>query len=142
MFEHDYLVRMFTQFFQALVRSLERSQKEKDPLGAAGLIEEAIGVATEIDGETLLSLAPESMASILSVSGTDPRVIEYVSRGLILEASYLDEGNMPEMAELRREQARALASAYDFELDEEPLSAEKLAAILEENEPPSSVILT
>ena len=132
MLERDYLVRLFTQFFQALIRSIERSQKEKDPLGAADLIEEAIGTATEIDGETLLSLAPESMASILSVSGTDPRVIEYVSRGLILEASYLDEGDMPELAELRREQARALAMAYDFELDEEPISAEELNAIFDE----------
>ncbi|MDO4182524.1 MAG: hypothetical protein Q4E12_02815 [Coriobacteriia bacterium] len=115
MLQRDYLMRLFAAFFQAIIKSLEK-QKEKDPLQAADTLEEAISQATEIDGSVLLSLAPESMASILQVSGTDPRVIEYVANSLKLESEYLQEAGEGATANLRLQQAQALADAYGIEL--------------------------
>ena len=84
MLEQDYLMRIFLQFAEILRRSWFKARDEHDPKAAADMLENAVGDAVDIDGATLLSLAPESMAAILQVSGTDPRVTEYVARSLML----------------------------------------------------------
>ena len=132
MLEQDYLMKMILQFFRALVRSWELKEKEEDPQLAADTLEAAIGTATEMDGSVLLSLSPESIAQVLRVSGTDPRVIEYVARGLLLEAVYLDEAGNAELAAVRDAQARALASDYGFDLPDDPTDFEALEADVDE----------
>ena len=82
------------------------------------MLESAIGDATDLDGSMLLSLAPESMASVLQVSGVDPHVTEYVANSLQLESEFLRSAGNDELAEVRAGQARALASAYGLELAE------------------------
>ena len=66
MFEQDYLVHLLLQFFRGLMRSNELRQEKDDPQSAADLLESAIGSATEMDGATLLSLAPESIATVMT----------------------------------------------------------------------------
>lgn len=126
MFERDYLMRLILGYFKTIVIVIKQGEKEKDPEGAADLLEQAIGEATEIDGEVLLSLAPESIASVLQVSGTDPKVINYVAHGLLLEAHYLMLACDFARAELREEQARALAAAYGFDLPDDLAEAEDI----------------
>ena len=124
--ERDYLMRMIIQFVEALRRSWEQAKNDEDPLGAADLLEEAVGQATDIDGATLLSLAPESMVGILQVSGTDPRVIEYVARSLALASIYQRDAGNDALSELRLAQARALSDAYGLDLPDDP---EQLACL-------------
>lgn len=120
MFEHDYLIRMLMQLVEAIQRSLRLARGSiPDPQTQADLLEDAIGVATELDGGVLLSLSPESIASIMDVSGTDPTVAEYVGRTLYLISGYLAQAGKTDLALLRAEQALALAEHYGFELDEE-----------------------
>lgn len=126
MFERDYLMRLILGYFKTIVIVIKQGEKEKDPEGAVDLLEQAIGEATEIDGEVLLSLAPESIASVLQVSGTDPKVINYVAHGLLLEAHYLMLACDFARAELREEQARALAAAYGFDLPDDLAEAEDI----------------
>lgn len=126
MFERDYLMKLILGYFKTIVIVIKQGEKEKDPEGAADLLEQAIGEATEIDGEVLLSLAPESIASVLQVSGIDPKVVGYVAHGLLLEAHYLMLACDFARAELREEQARALASAYGFDLPDDLVEAEDI----------------
>lgn len=126
MFERDYLMKLILGYFKTIIIVIKRGEKEKDPEGAADTLEQAIGEATEIDGGVLLSLAPDSIASILQVSGTDPKVVNYVAHGLLLESHYLMLACDFARAELREEQARALAAAYGFELPDDPAEAEEL----------------
>lgn len=126
MFERDYLMKLILGYFKTIVIVIKQGEKEKDPEGAADLLEQAIGEAAEIDGEVLLSLAPESIASVLQVSGTDPKVVGYVAHGLLLEAHYLMLACDFARAELREEQARALASAYGFDLPDDLAEAEDI----------------
>ena len=126
MFERDYLMKLILGYFKTIVIVIKQGEKEKDPEGAADLLDQAIGEATEIDGEVLLSLAPESIASVLQVSGTDPKVVGYVAHGLLLEAHYLMHACDFARAELREEQARALASAYGFDLPDDLAEAEDI----------------
>ncbi|WP_139653619.1 hypothetical protein [Raoultibacter phocaeensis] len=133
MFQQDYLMRIFLQFAEAIRRSMEKANGKLDPASAAEMLETAIGEATELDGGVLLSLAPESIASILSVSGTDPRVVEYIARSLLLESRYLEDAGDTERAALRASQARALADSYGIDLTEESISAEEFETLFEES---------
>ena len=130
MLEQDYLMRIFLQFAEILRRSWFKARDEHDPKAAADMLE------NDIDGATLLSLAPESMAAILQVSGTDPRVTEYVARSLMLASAYLREAGEGAVADLRLEQARALADAYGLELPDDPA---EMAGLLDDVPEPAIV---
>lgn len=118
MLQQDYLVRLIMRLIEAITKSLHRAKDDDDPQGAAEMLESAIGEATDIDGAVLLSLAPESIASIMQVSGVDPRVAGYVARSLKLESEYLVKADNLSLAALRLQQAEALGKAYgvDFEM--------------------------
>lgn len=132
MFEQDYLMRIIAQLLGGIRRSMERAAGEEDPDGAARMLDMAIGDASDLDGEALLSLAPESMATILQVSGVDPHLTEHIARSLLLSSRYYGEAGNSEMADLRSSQARALAEAYGHELSDDAISDEELEAFLEE----------
>ena len=119
MLEQDYLMRILLQFAEAIRRSWSRAVEDRDPRDAANMLERAVGDATDIDGATLLSLSPESIASVMQVSGVDPRVSEYIARSLLLASGYLSEAGEHELSALRAEQARdtgadAVATACPF----------------------------
>lgn len=116
MLTQDYLVRMLVDFAAGIMRSMQRRTENSDPKGAAEMLEAAIGQSVDLDGDMLLSLAPESIASILQVSGTDPAITEYMARSLMLAASYREDAGDLELASLRAQQARALATAYGHDL--------------------------
>ena len=132
MFEQDYLMRQFLMFFKALTRSWEQMHEEEDPQGAADTLEDAISAATDIDGAALLSLAPESIASIMLVTGIDPHVVEYLSRSMLLESVYLDQAGNGDLARIRDAQARAIADAYGFDLPDDPSDFDAITEGLEE----------
>lgn len=125
MFEQDYLVRILTQFAAAIRNSMLLATKDKRPRLAAEQLETSIGEATDIDGEVLLSLAPESIAGVMQVSGTDPKVAEYIARSLLLEAEYLREADLDQKADLREQQAYALGAAFGFEVALDMLTEEE-----------------
>lgn len=118
MFERDYLVKMLTDLAKAIVRSLNSAKKEKDYNAAAESLDLAISEATDLDGSVLMTLSPESIASVLQVANTDPRVVVYVANSMYLQAQYLKKCKNPQMAELREQQAYALANAYKFEISD------------------------
>lgn len=112
MFQQDYLMRLIWQFVEAMRRTVE---KDDDPDAKAASVEDAIANALEMDANVVLGLTPESFAGILSVSGTDPHVVEYLVRGMALESYYLEQAGKQQAAQLRFDQACALAAAYGIE---------------------------
>jgi hypothetical protein len=117
MFERDYLMRMLKELADAIVRTIEReTEQEKHPETSAELLDAAVGSAVDMDADTFLSLAPESISTILQVSGTDPRAIEYITRSLALSASYYSNAGIEDMGTLRLSQARSIAQAYGINL--------------------------
>ncbi|MEC4184967.1 hypothetical protein VJ918_09125 [Adlercreutzia sp. R21] len=132
MFEQDYLMRIIAQLLGAIRRSMERAAGEDDAENAARMLDLAIGDATDLDGEALLSLAPGSLAGILQVSGTDPKLGGHIARSLFLSSRYYGEGGNDEMAALRAEQAAAVAAAFGHDVDASCASDGELEAFLEE----------
>ena len=114
MLEQDYLMRMLLSFFEAVNRSLEKD-KEHHPEEASDFVENGISQALDIDAGLVLGLAPESFANIVRVSGSDPHVVAYVVHSLMLDAEYKDANGEHAVADLRRDQADALADAFGLE---------------------------
>jgi hypothetical protein len=126
MLQQDYLMRMFTALAVAIRESMLRAQGDEDPEGAAELLEAALDSSTEIDASLLLQMAPESFVTMVQLSQTDPALIGYISRTLMLESQYLFEAGHDAKADLRKGQAQALARAYGFELDVSDVSSQAL----------------
>ena len=136
MIEQDYLLRLIAQLIQAMLRAMsmagrhakelreaedeadgmaKREDAEPDPLGAAALLETAFGNCIQMDESVLLVLAPASFAGVLQVSGIEPQLVPHLVRCLELEADFLEQGGMPSRADLRRQQADALALVFGLE---------------------------
>ena len=135
MLHRDYLVEQFIRFAEAIRLSWTKAKGEAaDPLDAAELLEAAVGNATNIDGATLLLLSPDSIASILQITDTDPDVVEYLARTLLLESEYLAEGGEQARSDLRRDQAYAIARGYGIPLSEALLSKEEFEVFFSRTE--------
>lgn len=132
MLQQDYLMNLLAQFFQALLRSRELRREQDDPKRASNLLEGAISNAIEMDGAALLTLSPESIATVMKVSDIDPNVTQFVARSLLLDSVYLNEAGEGSAAELRAAQARAIAAEYGFELPDDPSDFDSITEGLEE----------
>ena len=130
MFEQDYLMRIIAQLLGAIRRSMERAAGEEIRTGrlcpryGPGRCHRS-GMARRCS-----PLAPESLASVLQVSGVDPHLTEYIARSLMLSGRYHGEAGRADMAELRRAQGRAVAAAFGHELGPDPVSDEALEALM------------
>ena len=116
MLQQDYLMRLFLQFAEGIRRSMDYGKH--DPNEASESLEDAISRALDMDADVMLGLEAESFASIVHISGTDSRVVEYVVRSLALEAFYLEQAGHTGTSDLRYAQACALARAYGVETPE------------------------
>lgn len=133
MLQQDYLMRLFLQFAEGMRRSMDYGKH--DPNEASESLEDAISRALDMDADVMLGLEAESFASIVHISGTDSRVVEYVVRSLALEAFYLEQAGRAGKSDLRYAQACALARAYGVEEPErnKVFTEEELADMLEED---------
>lgn len=118
MIEQDYLLRRLLALFAAIRRSWERELKDEDPIDSAEQLELALASAVDFESGLLLSLAPESFSTMVQVSGTDRRLVEFMLRSLALASQMRARGADDAGAALRLQQAQALAQAYGFS-DEE-----------------------
>ena len=133
MFEQDYLMKLLLAFYQAMFKSLRRvTDEDEDPKEAAETLDEVVGNVVGMDGTSLLSLTPESVAGVLQVSGTDPRVTEFIARSLLLSSEYLTQAKQGALASLRVEQARAIADAYGIDLPDDPTDLSDLKEMAEQ----------
>lgn len=118
MFERDYLVRMLFELVEAIRRSMARANSDHQPRLAAESLERAMGEAVELEPSVFLNLAPESMASIISITGTHEKLASLLVRSLWLASRYYEEDGRNDLAQLRLAQAEALADAYGDETPE------------------------
>ena len=116
MITEDYLMRQLLVFFRALMDARSRALNEKDFIGSAETLENLVGETSSLGADVFLRLAPESIASILQTTGNDPQVTEFMARSLMQAAEYREKAGDVEVANLRREQAHAIAEAYGHDL--------------------------
>lgn len=123
MIKRDYLQQLIQSFTDTCKTTLENALVKREASGIPAT-EEAIGELLELDPQTLLSLAPESFVTMVTLGGTGEAISRHVAYALNrLADAYLlqinsdmDESareNLKNVAALRREQAAALLAAFD-----------------------------
>lgn len=115
-YENDWIMRQIELMGGLIRKALERLRLgagDEEPLE---LTEEAIGLSVDMDPRLFVRLSPQSMASFLEISNTDPRIVERLAEALEAQAEILEsEGELLE-AGVRREQAEGVRRAFDHDL--------------------------
>lgn len=119
MLQHDYILEIIQQFVNAVSGALARALREGD-LDGAGQVEEAVGELLQLDADTAMSLAPESLVTMMQLAGTGDAVSGYVAYALNQLADAYDGMGRHELADTRRAQALAVADAFGADLGEVP----------------------
>lgn len=110
MLQRDYVLEIVGQFVESVSRALRRAAAgEKDGLVAT---EREIGELLDLDYGTALALAPDSLVTMMVLSGIGDSVAEYVCYALDRLARLYERGGDEDTAGLRRLQARAVAESF------------------------------
>lgn len=118
MLQRDYILEIVGQFVEGITRSFRLAVDGDDH--ALKDVEQQIGELIELDYETALSLAPDSLVTMMLLSGMGDSVASYVCYALDrLSLLYEREGN-GDLAGLRRLQARAVAESFNCDPSDVP----------------------
>lgn len=110
MLHRDYVLEIVGQFVDGVTRSLRRAALgEKDGLLAT---EREIGDLLELEPSTALALAPDSLVTMMLLSGMGDSVASYVCYALDRLARLYEREGDEDAAGLRALQARAVAESF------------------------------
>lgn len=110
MLQRDYVLEIIGQFVEGVRRSLLRASGG-DREGFVQT-EQQIGELLDLDYRTALSLAPDSLVTMMVLSGIGDSVAEYVCYALERLARLYERAGNEDAAGLRRLQAKAVGESF------------------------------
>jgi uncharacterized protein HemY len=119
MLHKDYLLEVIAQFVDAVTEALGLARKRHDP-EAAQEAEEAVAGLLDLDADVALRLSPNSLVTMMHLSGVGDSLAEYVTYTLRELGDVYEELGDQETAQLRRQQALTVASSFDVDPDVVP----------------------
>ena len=129
MLHKDYLLEVIEQFVSTVSQALVRALLQRD-VEAAEEVEAAVADLVQLDPETAMALAPQSLVTMMLLSGTGDSVAGYAAYALNRLGDAYDNMGEHDVAELRREQAQAIADTFGADLNEVPEEFAELEAQL------------
>ncbi|MCH4084419.1 MAG: hypothetical protein DUD33_03695 [Coriobacteriaceae bacterium] len=129
MLQHDYLLEIIGRFVESVSDALTCMLRDGD-MSRAGEVEDAIGELLDLDAHTAMALSPQSLVTMMTLSGVGESVAGYVSYALDKLARAYEKDGDERVAAVRKAQAQAIAQAFhsggevppEFETLEETLS--------------------
>ena len=119
MLQRDYLLELVRSFCVTMQRLLGMCCIHHDE-SAIAEAEAQIGEILQLDRETALSLTPDSLVTMMLLSGTSDSVAGYVAYSLLrLSEAYAYHGR-ERLSQVRHDQAVAVAKEYQWNLAEVP----------------------
>ena len=115
MLQRDYILELIARFSQALARAFRLAVLKEDPRGCEE-VEVAVADLLDLDRSTALALSPESLVTMMMLSGMADSTAEYVAYALDRVADVHEDQGRPDVAEVRRAQAEAVALAFGCDL--------------------------
>ena len=119
MLQHDYILEVVGKFVESVAVALLGIFKRRD-FTHIGEAEKAVAELLDLDPETAMALSPESLVTMMRLSGVGDTVAAYAAYALRkVGEAYELEGDA-EVGALRIAQARAISQAFDVEEGEVP----------------------
>ena len=125
MLQHDYLLEIIAQFVEAVTAALRRALGTGD-LSAAGEVEEAIAGLLDIDPAIAMRLSPDSLVTMMVLSGVGDSVAEYVGYALDKVGDAYATAGRRGLADARHAQAHAVYGSFGLEEHSVPPEFEEL----------------
>jgi len=112
-YQSDYVLRVIEQMGAALRLATRRFAQGAPPEESIEATNQAICLVVDIPPELFVRMSPQTMVSLLEMTGPDNRLLEKVAEALLLQADVLlADGSLIE-ASVRREQAAAVLGFID-----------------------------
>ena len=132
MLQHDYLLEIIAEFVQTVMNALRHARKNGDRESLQEL-DAAVCDLLDLDPQLALRLSPDSLVTMMLLSGLGDSLASYVAYALDKVGDAYDNMGDTHTAELRWDQAQAVAEAFGCDQDDIPaefsdLDAELLAA--------------
>lgn len=119
MFERDYLLQIIEDFCSGIALDLSEAFETQEP-EALESAEQRIANLMSLDRQTALSLAPSSLVTMLSLSGVGDTLASYVHYALTCLAKVYEKKGDSAIAELRCDQAAAVAEYFSVDIARVP----------------------
>lgn len=129
MLRRDYITEAAQELGRALGLWLNKAVLEGDDGSIEG-IEGSVAKLLDLDAATALALDPDSLVTMMGLSGVADSVAGYASYALLRLGDAYDAAGKPALARIRRDQARAVASAFGWELGQVPEEYQELERAL------------
>lgn len=120
MLHKDYLLEVIAQFVEVVTEALGLARRKHDP-EAAQEAEEAVAGLLDLDAQVALRLSPDSLVTMMFLSGIGDSLAEYVTYTLRELGDVYEEMGDAQTAALRREQSLAVAESFDVDPDVVPM---------------------
>lgn len=134
MLQRDYLLEIIAQFVEMVTRALRAARAAADPaaaIDAAQAAEAEVASLIDMDPAVALSLEPESLATMVGLSGMGESLAGYVAFTLDRVGDIYSRAGDDPTADLRYAQAEAIATIYACDLDTPPVELVELAGELD-----------
>jgi len=123
MLQRDYLLEVISQFVEAIVRAMRLALFSENPVErfeAIGDAEKSVASLLDLDADLALQLAPESLVTMMVLSGIGDSLASYVAYTLNLLGDAYEDMGESDTAAIRREQARAVGESFGCDPTEAP----------------------
>lgn len=130
MLHKDYLLEVIEQFVSTVAQALARALLQRD-FDAVDDVEAAVADLVQLDPETAMALAPESLVTMMLLSGTGDSIAGYAAYALNRLSDAYEAMGQPGLAEMRRNQAVAIADSFGADLEQVPDEFRDLQAQLD-----------
>ena len=110
MLQRDYILEIVDEFVGGVSDALRRVLAGED--GARSDVERQVAELLELEPQTALALSPDSLVTMMVLSGMGDSVASYVCYALDRLATVYDRAGDEDTAGLRRLQARAVAESF------------------------------
>ena len=114
MLHRDYLLEVIARFVEAIMVALRRALFEGDEV-AAKEVEDAVAALLDLDPQTAMNLSPDSLVTMMLLTGMGDSLASYVAYALDKVGDAYDDMGQREKAELRWDQAQAVAESFGCE---------------------------
>ena len=125
MLQRDYVLAQINLFVQTVLEPLRLALEELD-LDSVHTVEQAVGKLIDLDADTALALSPDSLVTMMQLSGIGDSVAGYASYALARIADSYERRGKKQTAGVRRDQARKVAVAFGWNLSDIPEEFEDL----------------